>query len=285
MAWTKIPDRALGAKKSQQFRCGGVLNPKKRYFKVKFNMTTTKSVIKPGFTLVELLVVIGIITILIGLLLPALTRARAQANAVVCSSNMRQVGIYLVMYCNNNNGVMYPIGPLQADGHYQTLGTNVPPWQRWPMYVFDGLPAAPTTGASVDDDTTGYDHTQPYTPKVLICPSENQTPTAYHTYILNKHLEDTPALLLKYSGKAPDGRNPSDVVLMGEKKNTVDDYYMEAGDFADKVDLYRHGIKLGSNYLYMDGSVRNEPPKEALNGIDPWSIGGPPTGTLPVSGG
>jgi len=59
-----------------------------------------------GFTLVELLVVIGIIAVLIGVLLPALNKARQQSQSVACLSNMRQLGTALVLFQNEHKGYL-----------------------------------------------------------------------------------------------------------------------------------------------------------------------------------
>lgn len=59
-----------------------------------------------GFTLVELLVVIGIIALLISILMPALAAARHAANTAVCESNMRSITTAMLMYANENNGAI-----------------------------------------------------------------------------------------------------------------------------------------------------------------------------------
>jgi prepilin-type processing-associated H-X9-DG protein len=69
-----------------------------------------------AFTLVELLVVLGIIAVVIALLLPALSRSREQANQVTCLSNLRQIGTAIVLYCEDNNGWFPRAAPYAAVG-------------------------------------------------------------------------------------------------------------------------------------------------------------------------
>jgi prepilin-type N-terminal cleavage/methylation domain-containing protein len=114
-----------------------------------------------AFTLVELLVVIGIIAILISILLPTIARARAAARVVECGSNLRQVGIGLTRYFND-----YKHLPVRVDeyGGFFIAMTNPHVFRAW---------TTPTNVADIMEKYVG-------SRKVLYCPANT----------LNRNLEN-----------------------------------------------------------------------------------------------
>lgn len=76
-----------------------------------------------AFSLVELLVVMGIVALLVAILLPVLARARESAQAAVCASNVRQLHMASIGYASENRGYWPP-----AHFNYTTVATNLHRW-------------------------------------------------------------------------------------------------------------------------------------------------------------
>ncbi|MEK6642387.1 MAG: prepilin-type N-terminal cleavage/methylation domain-containing protein [Planctomycetota bacterium] len=100
--------------------------------------TTTRH--RRAFTLIELLVVIAIIAILLAILLPALSGARAQGQSIKCKSNLRYIGVGLIMYSDANDGLVIPSFNLPAIGPTNVTGGPNQPLDGWgPILDRDGL--------------------------------------------------------------------------------------------------------------------------------------------------
>jgi prepilin-type processing-associated H-X9-DG protein len=117
-----------------------------------------------AFTLVELLVVIGIIALLISILLPALGRARAQANEVKCLSNLRTLGQAVLLYSTQYKGAVLPT--------VMWRGGNVDYWPEI-LIATKCLPKQSNGDFSTGGPDGGSKH-DIFTKSVLVCPSANE---------------------------------------------------------------------------------------------------------------
>ena len=235
-----------------------------------------------AFTLVELLVVIGIIALLISILLPSLSKARQQSYSIKCAAQLRGVGQQILMYANANRGALYPM-----TGNGAHIGSGVPEDKRWPVYVFDDLMRK--------GELNKANH---FSPEFLRCPSDdrqvldggNADPYgSYHSYNYQCSLfpAGEPNKWLRHGNKVP-GYDNSEVCMMVEKRQELHDWHIDVrvGNPAgtkqqwyqvlfnqDPTDpglpdnprgnnrpKYKHG-KSGHNYLFLDFSVRNEEPR------------------------
>ena len=84
---------------------------------------------RTGFTLIELLVVIAIIAILASILFPVFGRAREQARKAACASNMKQIGLAMMMYAQDNDEALVPYS--HGAGYVGSLGYGAGDGPRW----------------------------------------------------------------------------------------------------------------------------------------------------------
>lgn len=114
-----------------------------------------------GFTLVELLVVVAIVSMLLALLMPSLSRARAQSRLTVCLSNLREIGLGIQAYAMQYNDAI-PRGPAEPLPYFPSQG-----WDEWATnQVWLGMMKADQGLGTL----LSHDLRQP---RVLFCPADD----------------------------------------------------------------------------------------------------------------
>jgi prepilin-type N-terminal cleavage/methylation domain-containing protein/prepilin-type processing-associated H-X9-DG protein len=119
--------------------------------------TPRRGPVRPGFTLIELLVVIAIIAILASILFPTFAQAREKARTISCGSNLRQVGLALQMYRNDNDEMQSESSPdLECcdtcTGSYTWRAVLLPYTKNNQIFV---CPSAPQRNGFVTDSIRG----------------------------------------------------------------------------------------------------------------------------------
>jgi prepilin-type N-terminal cleavage/methylation domain-containing protein/prepilin-type processing-associated H-X9-DG protein len=104
---------------------------------------------RAGFTLVELLVVIGIIALLIAILMPALAAAKSQANRLKCSSNLRTLGQVMFNYAQDNRGLIPRDYSRGVPGHIFWA-------EAFARYLTKGIPDVPDSNSGRDQVLAPY---------------------------------------------------------------------------------------------------------------------------------
>jgi prepilin-type N-terminal cleavage/methylation domain-containing protein/prepilin-type processing-associated H-X9-DG protein len=221
---------------------------------------------KAAFTLIELLVVIAIIAILASMLLPALAKAKEAGKRITCVNDLRQLGLSMQMYQDDNDGL-------------QPQRTINLPGGSWPAALRDYYKDL----------------------KVLVCPNDlnpqsntganepsDKAPRSYMLNGWNDYFEAQGIPFASLEGKkmAESGiREPSDTILFGEKLPESMHYYMDFME-ADAIDLtgndfnqLDHGKHMkstgnsgGSNYAFADGSTRYVKHWGTIQQINFWGV-------------
>jgi len=227
-----------------------------------------------GFTLVELLVVIGIIALLISILLPSLSRAREQAKQIKCLNNVRQLSMAFMMYANESKGTLPPLTASKS---------TAPNGKQWDWIYWE------KSRDLNESNVVRYLSSGPgaFVPaEALRCPSDDMashgTPSGgsepyLYSYVVSTFVMNNgpsgnqtwppPAGTVLQSWNPPINigriKKSSDKILLGEEdERTIDDGHWVIGNGTDPVTT-----EGGRNYLAIRHDSKKKNPDDATNWV------------------
>ncbi len=248
-----------------------------------------------GFTLVELLVVIGIIAVLIAILMPALSSARQEAQAVQCSSNLRQLGMAIEMYAQESKGYSITSWMGPNGGAYGSPASYT--WRAM-LYPYVNKNTGVFHCPSYDDNVPAPASAQPYAAGYSWDPISNEW--GYCGYAANRvhYAEGPPTDPMAgifdnaIQPKLTQIYDPTRVIFLTDASNEHDlpspsgpsgfwaDSIYYASNNHDFIRLDDAAIRHrgACNYSFADGHVERLQPKQTACGTGggddncPWSL-------------
>ena len=221
---------------------------------------------KPGdaFTLIELLVVIAVIAILAALLLPALSKAKSQAQSIICLNDLKQLELCCHLYSNDFNDYLVPnqVGGFVSGANTTNAISTVVNANSW----CPGIAPEDATPANIE---AGLLYTYNKNPAIYHCPSDLSTVEGYpslprtrsYTMEIGLGCPDVTSTFTKFT--AITQPVPSNLfVLIDEQPDSIWDgtfgYWSAGGFFGDYwLDLPADRHNQGANLSFADGHVEH----------------------------